>query len=94
KVPQLFVSSGASKWGDPKGHPWTIGYHPDYRTEAIVYAKHILAHVQDAKIAVLMQNDDYGRDYLDGLRAGPCSGIFHAATRPTSSTPTATPSRR
>jgi branched-chain amino acid transport system substrate-binding protein len=69
-VPQLFVSTGASRWGDPKRYPWTMGYHPDYRTEAIVYARHILATVKDARIAVLMQNDDYGRDYLDGLKAG------------------------
>jgi branched-chain amino acid transport system substrate-binding protein len=69
-VPQLFVSTGASRWGDPARFPWTMGYHPDYHTEAIVYARHIMATVKDARIAVLMQNDDYGRDYLDGLKVG------------------------
>ncbi len=52
-VPQLFVSSGATKWGDPKNFPWTMGFQPDYHTEAVIYAKHILANVKDAKIAVL-----------------------------------------
>jgi branched-chain amino acid transport system substrate-binding protein len=70
KVPQLFVATGASKWGDPKGHPWTMGYQPDYQTEATIYAKHILANVKDPKIAVLMQNDDYGKDYLNGFKRG------------------------
>jgi branched-chain amino acid transport system substrate-binding protein len=70
KVPQLFVATGASKWGHYKENPWTMGYQPDYVTEGIVYAKHILATVKDAKIAVLMQNDDYGKDYLSGFKAG------------------------
>ena len=70
KVPQLFVATGASKWGDPKGHPLTMGFQPDYRTEAAIYAKHILATVKDAKIAVLYQNDDYGKDYLGGFKEG------------------------
>jgi branched-chain amino acid transport system substrate-binding protein len=70
KVPQLFVATGASKWGDPKGHPWTMGFQPDYVTESIIYAKHILANVKDPKIAVLMQNDDYGKDYYNGFKVG------------------------
>jgi branched-chain amino acid transport system substrate-binding protein len=70
KVPQLFVATGASKWGDPKNFPWTMGFQPDYHTEAVIYAKHILANVKDAKIAVLMQNDDYGKDYWEGLKEG------------------------
>ncbi|MGH9811241.1 MAG: ABC transporter substrate-binding protein, partial [Terriglobia bacterium] len=70
KVPQLFVATGASKWGDPKGHPWSMGFQPDYRTEAAIYAKHILANVKDPKIAVLYQNDDYGKDYLGGFKEG------------------------
>ena len=70
KVPQLFVATGASKWGNPKEFPWTMGYQPDYRTEAVIYAKHILANVKDAKIGVLMQNDDYGKDYWDGFKEG------------------------
>jgi len=70
KVPQLFVATGASKWGDPEHFPWTMGFQPDYHTEAIIYAKHILATVKDARIGVLHQNDDYGRDYFDGLKKG------------------------
>ncbi len=70
KVPQLFVATGASKWGDPANFPWTMGYQPDYHTEAVIYARHALATVKDAKIGVLSQNDDYGRDYVGGLKEG------------------------
>ena len=70
KVPQLYVATGASKWGDPQHFPWTMGFQPDYHTEAIIYAKHALSNVKDARIGVLHQNDDYGRDYLDGLKKG------------------------
>jgi branched-chain amino acid transport system substrate-binding protein len=70
KVPQLFVATGASKWGKPKEFPWTMGWQPDYVTEAAIYAKHILATVPDAKIGVLMQNDDYGKDYFNGFKEG------------------------
>jgi ABC-type branched-subunit amino acid transport system substrate-binding protein len=70
KVPQLFVATGASKWGHYKEAPWTMGFQVDYVTEAIIYARHILANVKDPKIAVLMQNDDYGKDYLDGFKQG------------------------
>jgi branched-chain amino acid transport system substrate-binding protein len=70
KVPQLFVATGASKWGDPRHFPWTMGFQPDYHTEAVIYAKHILANIKDAKIAVLMQNDDYGKDYFEGFKEG------------------------
>jgi branched-chain amino acid transport system substrate-binding protein len=70
KVPQLFVATGASVWGKPKEFPWTMGWQPDYVTEGVVYAKHILANVKDPKIAVLMQNDDYGRDYFNGFKKG------------------------
>ena len=70
KVPQLYVATGASKWGDPKNFPWTMGFQPDYHTEAVIYAKHILATVKDARIGVLHQNDDYGRDYLGGFKEG------------------------
>ncbi len=68
KVPQLFVSSGADKWGDYKDHPWTMGWAPSYRTEAQIYAKYILRQNPAARIAVLYQNDDFGRDYLAGLK--------------------------
>jgi branched-chain amino acid transport system substrate-binding protein len=70
KVPQLYVATGASKWGDPKDFPWTMGFQPDYHTEAVIYAKHILANIKGAKIGVLMQNDDYGKDYFGGLKEG------------------------
>jgi branched-chain amino acid transport system substrate-binding protein len=70
KVPMLFVATGASKWGNPKEFPWTMGYQPDYHTEAVIYAKHLLANVKDPKIAVLMQNDDYGKDYWEGFKEG------------------------
>jgi branched-chain amino acid transport system substrate-binding protein len=70
KVPHLFVSTGASKWGKPKEFPWTMGFQPDYHTEGVIYAKHCLANVKDAKIAVLMQNDDYGKDYWEGFKEG------------------------
>jgi branched-chain amino acid transport system substrate-binding protein len=70
KVPQLFVATGASKWGHYKDNPWTMGFQVDYVTEAVIYARHILANVKDPKIAVLMQNDDYGKDYLNGFKQG------------------------
>ena len=70
KVPQLYVATGASKWGDPKNFPWTMGYQPDYHTEGIIYAKHMLGNVKDARIGVLYQNDDYGKDYFNGLKDG------------------------
>ena len=70
KVPMLYVATGASKWGKPKEFPWTMGFQPDYHTEAMIYAKHILANVKDPKIGVLMQNDDYGKDYWEGLKEG------------------------
>ena len=70
KVPQLFVATGATKWNDPKNFPWTMGFQPNYQTEATIYAKHILKTRPNAKIGVLYQNDDYGKDYLKGLKDG------------------------
>jgi branched-chain amino acid transport system substrate-binding protein len=70
KVPQLFVSTGASMFADPEHFPWTIGFNPNYQTEAKIYAKHILATKPDAKIGVLYQNDGFGKDYLIGLKDG------------------------
>jgi len=70
KVPQLYVATGASKWGKPKEFPWTMGYQPDYHTEGVIYAKHMLANVKDAKVGILMQNDDFGKDYLEGFKEG------------------------
>ena len=70
KVPHLFLATGATKWGDPANFPWTIGFQPSYQIEAHIYAKYILKNKPDAKIAVLYQNDDYGKDYLKGLKDG------------------------
>jgi ABC-type branched-subunit amino acid transport system substrate-binding protein len=70
KVPQLFVATGATKWGDPKNNPWTMGWQPNYQTEGKIYAAHILETKPNAKIGVLYQNDDYGKDYLKGLEDG------------------------
>src|SRR5450432_1501330 len=70
KVPQLFVATGATKWNDPKDFPWTMGWQPNYQSESVIYAKYILKNKPDAKIAVLFQNDDYGKDYLKGLKDG------------------------
>jgi branched-chain amino acid transport system substrate-binding protein len=69
-VPQLFVATGASKWNDPKNFPWTMGWQPNYHTEGLLYAKHILQTKPDAKIGILYQNDDYGKDYLKGMEDG------------------------
>jgi branched-chain amino acid transport system substrate-binding protein len=70
RVPQLFVSSGATKWNDPQHFPWTMGLQPNYQSEARIYAKYILRERPSGKIAVLYQNDDYGKDYLKGLKDG------------------------
>ena len=70
KVPQLFVATGATKWNDPKNFPWTMGFQPNYQTEGQIYAKYILKEKPDAKIAILMQNDDYGKDYVKGRKDG------------------------
>jgi branched-chain amino acid transport system substrate-binding protein len=70
KVPQLFVATGATKWNDPQNFPWTMGWQPNYQSESIIYAKYILKHHPMARIAVLYQNDDYGKDYLKGFKDG------------------------
>jgi ABC-type branched-subunit amino acid transport system substrate-binding protein len=70
KVPQLFVSTGAAKWNDPKNFPWTMGWQPSYQVEARIYAKYILQHYPGKTIGVLYQNDDFGKDYLTGLHEG------------------------
>jgi branched-chain amino acid transport system substrate-binding protein len=69
-VPQLFVATGATKWNAPREFPWTMGWQPNYQSESIIYAKYILKNKPDARIAVLYQNDDYGKDYLKGFRDG------------------------
>jgi branched-chain amino acid transport system substrate-binding protein len=70
KVPQLFVATGATKWDEPKEFPWTMGWQPSYQSEARIYAKYLLKTKPDGKIAVLYQNDDFGKDYLKGLNDG------------------------
>jgi branched-chain amino acid transport system substrate-binding protein len=68
KTPHLFVATGATKWGDPKNFPWTMGWQPTYQTEGHIYAQYVMKNVPDAKIGILYQNDDYGKDYLKGLK--------------------------
>src|SRR6266404_2709866 len=70
KVPQLFVATGATKFGDPKNFPWTMGWQPTYQTEGRIYAKYILEKLPQGKIGILYQNDDSGRDYLKGFKDG------------------------
>ena len=70
KVPQLFVATGATKWGDPKNFPWTMGWQPNYQSEGKIYASHLLETKPGAKIGILMQNDDYGKDYVKGFKDG------------------------
>jgi branched-chain amino acid transport system substrate-binding protein len=70
KVPQLFVSTGATKWGNPKEYPWTMGWQPTYQAEGHIYAQYILKNIPNAKVGILYQNDDYGKDYAKGLKDG------------------------
>ena len=70
KVPHLFVATGASKWGQPDKFPWTMGFQPTYDVEGEIYAKYVLENVENPKIAILFQNDDYGKDYRDGFLRG------------------------
>jgi branched-chain amino acid transport system substrate-binding protein len=70
KVPHLFLATGATKWGDPKNFPWTMGWQPNYQSEGLIYAQYVLKNVKDAKIGILYQNDDYGKDYLKGFKDG------------------------
>jgi branched-chain amino acid transport system substrate-binding protein len=70
KVPQLFIATGSAKWNDPKNFPWTMGWQPNFVDEARIYARYILKEKPDAKIVVLFQNDDFGKDYIKGLKDG------------------------
>lgn len=73
KVPQLYVSTGATEWGardKHAEHPWTIGWQPDYQAEAAIYGRYIAKNMPNAKIGIIFQNDSYGRDYINGLQAG------------------------
>ena len=70
KIPHVFIATGATKWGQPEKFPWTMGWQPTYQTEGKAFARYILANVEDPKIGVLYQNDDYGKDFLEGLKIG------------------------
>ena len=70
KVPHLLLATGATKWSDPKNYPWTLGFNPSYQAEGRIYAKYLLKNKPNAKIAVLYQNDDYGKDLLKGVKDG------------------------
>src|SRR5205814_9414955 len=70
KVPHLFVATGATKWNDPQHFPWTVGFQPNYQTEGKIYAQYIMKNFPEAKIGILYQNDDYGKDYRKGLHDG------------------------
>jgi branched-chain amino acid transport system substrate-binding protein len=70
KVPQLFVATGATKWNDPKNFPWTMGWQPNYQSEARIYAQYLLKNHPNGKVGILYQNDDYGKDYVKGLKDG------------------------
>lgn len=70
KIPHLFLATGATKWGQPDQYPWTLGWQPTYSTEAKIYVKYLLEHVENPKIAILYQNDDYGKDYVEGFHEG------------------------
>jgi branched-chain amino acid transport system substrate-binding protein len=70
KVPQLFVATGGSKWGDPEHFPWTMGWQPNYKTEGIIYGKYVVQNIKDPKAVILYQNDDFGKDYVNGFKLG------------------------
>ena len=88
KVPHLFLSTGADKWGNYQDTPWTIGWQPSYRTEAQIYTKHMLEQKPNAKMALLYQNDDFGKDYVLGVkdvlgRSSTAPSAWSAMRRPT-----------
>jgi branched-chain amino acid transport system substrate-binding protein len=70
KVPHILLATGASKWGNPKENPWTMGWYPTYFTEGVIYGKYIVKNIKDAKIGILYQNDDYGKDFVNGFKRG------------------------
>jgi branched-chain amino acid transport system substrate-binding protein len=82
KVPQLFVATGATKWNDPKHFPWTMGWQPNYQSEGRIYAEYLLKHHPRGRIGILYQNDDYGKDYVKGLKDGLAGKIEIAAELP------------
>jgi len=82
KVPQLFVATGATKFGDPKNFPWTMGWQPNYQSEGRIFAQYILKNHPDGKIGILFQNDDYGKDYVKGLKDGLAGKMMIVAELP------------
>ena len=82
-VPQLFVATGATKFGDPTNFPWTMGWQPNYQSESRIYAKYLVEQHANGKIGVLYQNDDYGKDYLKGLKDGLAARSRSCPSRPT-----------
>ena len=82
KVPQLFVATGATKWNDPKNYPWTIGWQPNYQSEGHIYAQYLIKNHPNGKIGILYQNDDYGKDYVKGLKDGLSGKLPIAAELP------------
>jgi len=82
KVPQLFVATGATKFGDPKNFPWTMGWQPNYQSEGRIYAQYILKNHPNGKIGILFQNDDYGKDYVKGLKDGLANKVMIVAELP------------
>jgi branched-chain amino acid transport system substrate-binding protein len=82
KVPQLFVATGATKFGDPKNFPWTMGWQPNYQSEGRIFAQYILKNHPDGKIGILFQNDDYGKDYVRGLKDGLAGKVMIVAELP------------
>ena len=82
QVPQLFVATGATKWNDPKNFPWTIGWQPNYQSEARIYAKYLIKEHPQAKVGILYQNDDYGKDYLKGFKDGAGGKLNIVAEKP------------
>ena len=86
QVPQLFIVTGATKFGDPKNFPWTMGWQPTYQSEARIYAKYLVEHHPNGKIGVLYQNDDYGKDYLQGFKDGLAGKISIVSEQPYEST--------
>src|SRR6266446_3633906 len=82
KVPQLFVSTGATKWNDPQHFPWTMGWQPNYQSEGRIYAEYLMKNHPRGKIAILYQNDDYGKDYVKGIKDGLAGKMMIVAELP------------
>src|SRR5258708_18150651 len=82
KVPQLFVATGATKFGDPKGFPWTMGWQPNYQSEGRIYAEYLIKNHPNSKVGILYQNDDYGKDYVKGFKDGAAGKLNIVSEQP------------